>query len=50
MITEYWEAELVTNYKKKPIQMSLILSGITFRKYLVNRPVSTKDFDFIRDC
>ena len=35
---------------QKSILMLLILSGIIFCKQIARRPVSTKDFDFIRKC
>ena len=36
--------------KKINSRTLLIIAGITFCKYFVNRPISAKEFDFIRDC
>ena len=50
-LRKIWTPELLRITKKKNnIQTLLILPGITFCKKLVNRPNSTKEFDFIRDC
>ena len=55
IITEDLDTRVVTNYKKKKKKKKnsrtlLILAGITYCKWLVHRPISTKEFDFIRDC
>ena len=33
---------------KTHLDVTIIVSGVTFS--IIRRPVSTKDFDFIRDC
>ena len=52
-LRKIWTPELLRITKKKKKKNSrtlLILPDITFCKWLVHRTISTKEFDFIRDC